>query len=87
MSIVGPAPAKLETDLNGLPDRDDEDEEAGEDVNEMPQVPVALQVALRGQENEPKRHPGEEHPDAVSFVDRHSPLIEKLAPSVVDLAV
>ena len=76
MNIIGPAPAKLETDLNRLPDRDDEDQEAGEDVNEMPQVPIALQVALRGQKKEPEGHPGEEHPNAVTFVDWHSSLIE-----------
>ena len=76
MNIIGPAPAKLKTDLNRLPDRDDEDKEAGEDVDEMPQVPITLEVALCGQKKKPKGHPGKEHPNAVTFVDWHSSLIE-----------
>ena len=50
MRVVIESPAERETDFKGLPDGDNQHQKADEDMHPMPELPVALEVALGGEE-------------------------------------
>ena len=47
--VIGPSKAEDHANLKCLPNRDDECDDADENVNHVPELPVALVVALGGQ--------------------------------------
>lgn len=87
MHVIGESPAELGRDFYRLPDRDNQSNYADEDVDDVPDLPVGLEVALRCQEDVAEGHPGDEHHEAVHLVDGDATTLEQVAPSLSCLPV
>ena len=72
MYVICPAPAKLEANLNALPDSDKQHKNAHKYVDKVPKLPVAFEVALGGEEEIAEGHPSKKHPYSMSLILCHS---------------